>query len=224
MLPLIVDKNDIVYFHRKYSLNKEDICKNKITKISTRSLVIYNVLCNVYKMSGLQRKMICYLPIAFINTKTINNNIGIIWIEFDDSMSIEDLEKQIQKNKYQALATNFFLRYQLDSFFRKKEIGSNVRKNVDVVLTSTYYNAEYESNLHWSYDNVAEYPFYVCLSTVFMNDGSIVVNETITSNTFRYGDEVGITCEIMEQNGIVYTLSKRMNSYKQVDKSFFGIV
>ena len=89
------------------------------------------------------------------------------------------------KSKYQALATNFIVYYKInklfDLFFKKNNIASNTRNNIDVVLTSIYYKSNNEITLAWSYQDVAEYPIYLAISSCVCND-NIYVTETITSN------------------------------------------
>lgn len=162
------------------------ISRNKRNKITSRSVILYNGLKNIYnsleeKLNG--REMVCYLPIAFVNTKGITNNIGLIWLEFDKNTTLENFDSLLYKSKYQALATNFVVYYGVDKFFGyfKKDLGSETRRSVDVVLTSIYYETNTPINISWSYKDISEYPVYLAIGSSVCGD-TIHVTETITSN------------------------------------------
>ncbi len=184
-LNLIDSPDEIKRYSRMYELCR-NVSKNKIT---SRSVILYNGLKNIYsvledKLNG--RAMVCYLPIAFVNTRGITNNIGLIWLEFDKNTKLESFDSLLHKSKYQAIATNFFVYYGLDKFVRyfKKDLGSETRKSVDVVLTSVYYESNDHISFSWTYRDVSEYPIYLAISSSVCGD-KIRVTETITSNIGR---------------------------------------
>jgi hypothetical protein len=183
-LTLIDSPDRIRRYVHKYSI--ERIHNNKI---KTRSIVLYNGLKNIYnlledKLNG--RSMICYLPVAFINTKDITNNIGLIWLEFDENTTLGNFDSLLYKSRYQALATNSVVYYGIDKFFKyfKKDLGSDTRRSVDVVLTSAYYENESPISLSWTYRDISEYPIYLAISSSICGN-TIHVTETITSNIGR---------------------------------------
>ena len=48
----------------------------------------------LYSCLNLKRPLICYLPIAFQNFKNVKNNIGLMWLSFEDKDTIEIIEKK----------------------------------------------------------------------------------------------------------------------------------
>lgn len=149
---------------------------------SSRIFIIFNALKTLQKALNVNRPIICYLPIAFNHVKGINNNIGLMFIDLRCEDTINTFNKRFEENKYHALATNFILVNNLHKLFGHN--GNTVRNLVDVVLTSTYYTCDdndKESRLHWSYENVGNYPIYFAISSCILND-KIIVAQTITSN------------------------------------------
>lgn len=149
---------------------------------SSRTVIIFNALKTIQKALNVNRPIICYLPIAFNHVKGINNNIGIMFIDLRCEDTINTFNKRFEENKYHALATNFILVNNLHKLFGHN--GNTVRNLVDVVLTFVYYTCDdndKETRLHWSYENVGNYPIYFAISSCIIND-KIVVAQTITSN------------------------------------------
>ena len=173
-LPLIKDKSEIKRYVNRYCIERS---KNK--EIPSRIVIIYNVLKKIHTGLKLQRPLIIYFPVAFNHVKNVSNNIGLVWMELKYEDTIQSFNKRFDDNRYQALATNFILLHKLNKLI--KYSGSNVRKNVDVVVTSTYYNNDSNTSLSWTYNDIAEYPIYVALSSCIV-ENKIYVTETITSN------------------------------------------
>ena len=72
------------------------------------------------------RDLVCYLPIAFYNTKTINNNIGIMWLTFNEADTVDSIKRKMEKNAYQIFGTNFLLS---NGLLSTKSSSKNTRKN-----------------------------------------------------------------------------------------------
>ena len=177
VLNLVNSKTDI----QRY-INTYDIDRNDNNKHSSRIIIIFNALKTIQQTLNLGRPLVCYLPIAFNHIYGVSNNIGIMFIELLENDTIDTFNKRFERNKYQALATNFILLNNLHKLSISN--GSSIRQSVDIVLTSIYFNcdeSEKESMLYWSYENIAEYPIYIAISSCVMKE-KIVVSQTITSN------------------------------------------
>ena len=172
-LPLVSKKNEIKRYKKYFNIPLNQ-------KYSSKSVIIYEILKNIYKGLSLNRPLICYLPIAFQEYPNIKNNIGVMCIKFDNqNETVETIDKKIYYSRYQVAATNTLLLYK--SFNKSK--GSSVRKSVDVIISfmlAKENNADF--NVSWTYENVGEYPVYVAVSSVMKND-EIEVTQTITLNT-----------------------------------------
>jgi hypothetical protein len=172
---LVEDKKEIRRYKNNYILTKID-------NVSTKTIIIYNLLCTVHKCLKLQRSIVCYLPIAFQHHKNIKNNIGIMWLVFDPSKeSLEDLDKKINKSKYQALATNSLILYKNNDI--KK--GSEIRRGVDVVITIMLGKENNNFEVSWTFENVSEYPIYAAITSI-MRENEIHVTQTLTVCTKRF--------------------------------------
>ena len=172
---LVDDKKEIKRYINHYIMKKNQ-------NVSTKTVLIYNILSVIHKSLNLERSIICYLPIAFQHYKNIKNNIGLIWLIFDPNKdSIEDLDKKINKSKYQALVTNSLMLYKTHDVKR----GTEVRKSVDVVLTIMLGKENNDFKVSWTFENVSEYPVYAAVTSI-MKDEHIEVTQTITSCIERF--------------------------------------
>ena len=171
-LPLFTNDNDVKRYQLKYSFIRE--------KGHVKSKIIYEALSDIYKCLGLQRKMVCYLPIAFYSNKNIYNNIGIMWLTYDENDTIESIEKQMQTNTYQILATNFAIYNNLT----KLNHGSSVRKSVDAVITVLFSEDEIDLSKSWTFEQVSEYPVYAAISSVLhVPTDEVIITRTLTVST-----------------------------------------
>ena len=177
LLRLAPSKTGIQRYVNTYTIDRQDK-----SKYSSRIIIIFNALKTIQQTLHIGRPLVCYLPVAFNHVYGVSNNIGILFIEIFEQDTIDTFTKRFEQNKYHALATNFILLNNLHKISIHN--GSNIRKSVDIVLTSLYYNCdepEDESMLQWTYENVAEYPIYIAISSCVMKE-KIVVSQTITSN------------------------------------------
>jgi hypothetical protein len=183
LLRLVNSPLEIRRYISTYTIDRIDNVNNTNKNTpSSRITIIFNALKTLHKVLAINRPIICYLPIAFNHVKGINNNIGIMLIDCREDDTINTFNKRFEDNKYMVLATNFLLVNNLHKLGGYN--GSSVRNIVDVVLTSTYYacdDNDKESRLHWSYENVGDYPIYLAISSCIMKN-KIVVAQTITSN------------------------------------------
>ena len=104
-------------------------------KKNVKATMLYHIMQRLYYCLGIKsqgRDLVCYLPIAFYNIKNINNNIGIMWLTFNDTDTIETIKRKMEKNAYQIFATNFLLSH---GFLNKNSSSKSIRHNVDAVIT-----------------------------------------------------------------------------------------
>ena len=146
------NKLNHVYF--KLNLNK------KPQNIKSRTYILWNVmqlLNSVYK-----KDYNIMIPMAFKNIKNINNNVGVMFVKYPkENMTLEALDKQINKNKYSLIATNLLLRGLTGSSH-----GKNGRKSMDMVFTSGYikdHQVPVTRNIV-TFNTIADYGIY-CLTT-----------------------------------------------------------
>ncbi len=172
----------------RYQLNYT-IDKTK-HKYPLKATIIHNVLRDIYlaidSKKKLNRPLVCYLPIAFNTTKTVNNNIGIIWLQYEPSYTIDMIANQLKENSYQVLATNFLLYYNLV----KKNQGTNTRKDVDAVITIIFSEDDQNISHSWSFPNVSDYPVYAAVSSILdEKNNNIYITQTLTVSTPEFDPE-----------------------------------
>ncbi len=165
-------KSEIKRYKNNYVLSKKQ-------NFSIKTIILYNIMKKIHQSLNLQRPLVCYLPIAFQNYKNIKNNIGIMWLTFDPKIdTIETIDKKIYFNRYQVLATNALLLYKKN----KKNTSTQIRQNVDVVITFMLGTENESFDVSWTFENISDYPIYVAIASI-MKDEHYDIYETITSST-----------------------------------------
>lgn len=140
-------------------------------------------------MKNQGRDLVCILPIAFYNTKYINNNIGILWLTFNEGDTVESIKRKMEKNAYQIFGTNFLLS---NGLLSTKTSSKNTRKNADAIITILFtednnfakQNCKDQNNIQisWTYPSVADYPVYVAVHSR-LAENTVHLTQTYTVNT-----------------------------------------
>lgn len=154
-------------------------------KTNVKATIVFNILQRLYNclnIKGLGRDLVCYLPIAFYNTKNIYNNIGIMWITFNELDTVESIKKKMEKNVYQIFGTNFLLS---NGLLSTKSSSKNTRKNVDAVITILFTEDTNNIQLSWTYPSVADYPVYVAVHSR-LAENTVHLMQTYTVNTPKF--------------------------------------
>lgn len=162
-------------------------------KKNVKASIIYHIMMRLYYCLGIKRygrDLVCILPIAFYNTKTINNNIGILWLTFNEADTVESIKRKMDKNAYQIFGTNFLLS---NGLLSTKSSSKNTRKNADAIITILFTENENNIQISWTYPSVADYPVYVAVHSRLA--GNIVhLTQTYTVNTPNF--EPGELCQV----------------------------
>jgi hypothetical protein len=160
---------------------KKFICTYSFTRTSNvKATILYNIMKDLYKCLKLNRQLVCYLPIAFNPTSTIYNNIGIMYLTYSPTDTIETIQQQLISNSYQILGTNFLLYHNLIN----NNSGVKVRKNVDAVITIIFSEDSIYVSKSWTFCNISEYPVYVAVSSVLNNNNNTInITQTLTVST-----------------------------------------
>lgn len=153
-------KNEIDRIAFSFNYNKID------EKVRRQTVIFYNLLKNIY--NGIERKdkdfLRVLITVGYETDRKTLNNVGGVFIDFYRDMKIEELEKILMKNKYQAHATNL-----LQKYINK---GKYVRNDIDIILTSGYLFSETDEDMSYiqssytTYLSVAHYPIYIVSFTI----------------------------------------------------------
>lgn len=175
LLPLYQTDVQVRRYVKTYTIDK---CT------SLKATILCNVLRDIHSALKLQRPLVCYLPIAFYPSKTVNNNIGLMWLTFDpDADTVQTVADRLNANMYQVLATNFLLYYNMLG----TEKGSQTRKAVDAVVTMIFTEEEENIVKSWTFQSVSEYPVYAAVSPVIDQKQKLVhITQTLTVSTPRF--------------------------------------
>ena len=212
-IKLILLRNHIPNIQNPFPLFKNSVnIRRYITKqifekkTNIKATIIYNIMLQLYycfDMKSQGRDLVCILPIAFYNTKTINNNIGILWLTFNEADTVESIKRKMEKNAYQIFGTNFLLS---NGLLNTKFTSKNTRKNADAIITILFtednslisqgeikncnhnnftkqnYKDTNNIQISWTYPSVADYPVYVAVHSR-LSENTVHLTQTYTVNT-----------------------------------------
>lgn len=178
-------QNPIPLFENSVNIQRYIARESFERKNNVKATVIYNIMLRLYYCLGMKklgRDLVCILPIAFYNTKTINNNIGILWLTFNEADTVESIKRKIEKNSYQIFGTNFLLS---NGLLSTKSSSKNTRNNADAIITILFTEDCKDPNniqISWTYPSVADYPVYVAVHSRLV-DNIVHLTQTYTVNT-----------------------------------------
>ena len=199
-------QNPLQLFENSVNIQRYIARESFERKKNVKATVIYNIMLRLYYCLGmkkLRRDLVCILPIAFYNTKTINNNIGILWMTFNEADTVESIKRKMDKNSYQIFGTNFLLS---NGLLSTKSSSKNTRNNADAIITilftqdnsliskgeikncshCNFANQNYKDKnniqISWTYPSVADYPVYVAVHSRLV-DNTVHLTQTYTVNT-----------------------------------------
>jgi hypothetical protein len=174
--------NHLPLFENSVNIQRYMVKQSFERKNNVKATVIYNIMLRLYYCLGMKsqcRDLVCILPIAFYNTKTINNNIGILWLNFNESDTVESIKRKMEKNSYQIFGTNFLLS---NGLLSTKSCSKNTRKNADAIITILFTNETNNIQISWTYPSVADYPVYVAVHSR-LHENTVHLTQTYTVNT-----------------------------------------
>jgi hypothetical protein len=175
-------QNPLPLFENSVNIQRYMIKESFERKTSVKANIIYHIMLRLYYCLGMKklgRDLVCILPIAFYNTKTINNNIGIMWLTFNEADTVDSIKRKMEKNAYQIFGTNFLLS---NGLLSTKSSSKNTRNNVDVIITILFTEDPNNIQVSWTYPSVADYPVYVAVHSRLV-DNTVHLTQTYTVNT-----------------------------------------
>ena len=177
-------------FHLK-SLKKKSYLSNDnfITKFEEKNLnnlkckryeTYLNILRKSYKILNLNRPLTVGISVGFEDISYLNNNVGLIIIEYKNTDTLSDLKKNIEYNMYQAYSSNFLLHLPLSNIFKFE-----IREYLDCIITSSYVNTDLDVSLGWKNPKEPIEQLYIGSISLIKSDNSIITNTTYcTKSTF----------------------------------------
>ena len=182
-------QNPLPLFENSMNIRRYMIKESFERKTNVKANMIYNIMLRLYYCLGIKRygrDLVCILPIAFYNTKTINNNIGILWLTFNEADTVESIKRKMEKNAYQIFGSNFLLS---NGLLSTKSSSKNTRKNADAVITILFTDEINNIQISWTYPSVADYPVYVAVhSRLAENKVHLMQTYTVNTPNFEPGE------------------------------------
>jgi hypothetical protein len=182
-------KNPLPLFENSMNIQRYMIKESFEIKTNVKANMIYHIMLRLYyclDIKNQRRDLVCYLPIAFYNTKTINNNLGIMWLTFNEADTVESIKRKMEKNVYQIFGTNFLLS---NGLLSTKSSSKNTRNNVDAVITILFTEDPNNIQFSWTYPSVADYPVYVAVhSRLAENTVHLLQTYTVNTPNFEPGE------------------------------------
>jgi hypothetical protein len=199
-------QNPIPLFENSMNITRYIAKQTFQRKNNVKATMIYNIMLRLYyclDMKSLGRDLVCILPIAFYNTKNINNNIGILWLTFNEADTVESIKRKMEKNVYQIFGSNFLL---TNGLLSTKSSSKNTRNNADAIITILFtednslisqgeikncsncnfamqnYKDQNNIQISWTYPSVADYPVYVAVHSRLV-ENTVHLTQTYTVNT-----------------------------------------
>ena len=150
-------------------------------KCHTRTWILFTILKGVLESIEPKKTLNVMIPVPFKKENKISNNIGVIFVKFNEKTNIIKLQNQIDLAKTQAIASNYYLKLNIN-----KKIGKEVRNNVDIIFSSGYIKNSKTTNIKsiTTYNGIPDYGLY-CLTAAIGN----VVNITLTISTLDINKE-----------------------------------
>jgi hypothetical protein len=174
---------------KKYSKNtkehvdllvKKNICSS-IYSSHKRFYLYWTVLNKVYKSLQMNRPMTVGLSVAFDEVPYINNNVGIIIINYDITDSIEIVEQKIKNAYYQVYVSNFLLNCPLP------DMGSfELREYVDCIISSMYIKSDFDFKIGWNSSKTIIEQMYIGSVSILHSDNTMDINMVFNTSSLNY--------------------------------------
>jgi hypothetical protein len=175
-------QNPFPLFENNVNIRRYITKKTFERKTNVKATIIYHIMMRLYyclDMKSQGRDLVCILPIAFYNTKMINNNIGILWLTFNEADTVESIKRKMEKNAYQIFGSNFLLS---NGLLSTKSSSKKTRKNADAIITILFTEEINNIQISWTYPSVADYPVYVAVHSR-LAENTVHLMQTYTVNT-----------------------------------------
>jgi hypothetical protein len=129
----------------------------------------------------MNRPMIAALTVAFDEVHYINNNVGLIIIEYNITDTIEILKKKIKNASYQAYVSNFILNCPLPDYS-----SFELRDYVDCIISSMYIKSDYDFTIGWNTSKSIKEQMYVGSVSIIHSDNSMDLNMVFNTCSLNY--------------------------------------
>ena len=169
--------------------NMHFIVEKNIDTKNKRFCVYLNILEKVYTSLQMTTPMSVALTMAFDELPYVNNNVGVIIIEYSPTDTVETLEKKIKNELYQVYVSNFLLNLPVPSF----NIGINMwggsielREYVDCIISSMYIKSDFDFTIGWDCCKPVVEQMYVGSVSILHSNNTIDIDMVFNTSSSNY--------------------------------------
>jgi hypothetical protein len=168
------------YFKNEHNIEHFIVEKNVITD-NKRCYLCLTILKEIYTSLQMNRPMIVAITLGFEELPYINNNLGLIIIQYEITDTIDSLDMKIKKASYQAYCSNFIINCPLPNFS-----NFEIRDYVDCIISSMYIKSDFDIEVAW---NCAKQPveqMYVGSVSVIRSNNTMDINMNFNTCSSNY--------------------------------------
>jgi hypothetical protein len=156
--------------------------KNIITH-NKKGYLCLSILKQVYTSLQMNRPMIAAITLGFEDLPYINNNVGLIIIEYEITDTIETLNQKMIKASYQAYCSNFIINCPLPNFGNYE-----LRDYVDCIISSMYIKTDVDFKIAWNCAKPTIEQMYVGSISILRSDKTMDLNMNFNTCSANYNN------------------------------------
>lgn len=120
------------------------------------------------------------LTLGFNELDYMYNNVGLILFDYEYMDTVDDIERKIKENMYQAYASNFLLQVPFSSC-----LGFEMRNYVDCILSSMYIHSDKNIEVAWYTANSPVEKLYIGSLSLMRSNGDVQLNTSYSTASMQ---------------------------------------
>jgi hypothetical protein len=157
------------------------ITESNLNTGNKRFYLYSTIMRNIYTSLQLNRPMTVALTVAFDELPYLNNNVGIIMIQYNITDTVEIIERKIKNAGYQAYVSNFILNCPLPNLS-----SFELRDYVDCIISSMYIKSDFDFKIGWNCCKPTVEQMYVGSVSLLHSNGTMDINMVMNTCSSNY--------------------------------------
>ena len=159
--------------------------EKNICTSNKRYYLYLSILQKVYRSLKMDRPMTVGLPVAFDELPYINNNVGLIILQYDITDTMEIFEKKMKNAFYQVYVSNLIINLPFPniSVFRT---AFEIRDYIDCIISTMYIKSDLDFKFGWNCSKFPLEQMYVGSVSIIRNDNTMDINSVFTTRSMNY--------------------------------------
>lgn len=171
------------YYPKNNKKIENFIVEKNITTTDKRGYLCHSILSKIYRSLNMKRPMIAAITVGFDDLPYINNNVGLIIIEYEITDTIETLNHKIKKASYQVYCSNFIINCPLPNFGNYE-----LRDYVDCIISTMYIKTDVDFKVAWNCAKPTVEQMYVGSISLLRSDKTIDLNMNFNTCSAYYNN------------------------------------